>query len=276
MVFHCRCFSIEEDEDNNYKTKTQTQTTSTSTGTFHTASSDFNQPAPILHTKASKVSSLRSDLRVFTVAELKKATKNFCGSLKIGEGGFGKVYKGVVRSLDYPFLEVPVAVKYADGLLQGHKEWLTEINFLGVVKHPNLVKLVGYCAEEGELGTKLFLVYEYMGNRSLRDHLSSRSIAPLSWTMRLKVALDAACGLTYLHEDMNFQIILRDFKSSNILLDDQWNAKLSDFGVARQPMQLIFYKQVDLELTKGDSFFFNFFLFLLWFDRFVIGSIWVV
>ncbi|KAK9048617.1 hypothetical protein SSX86_032417 [Deinandra increscens subsp. villosa] len=116
---------------------------------------------------------------------------------------------------------------------QGHKEWLTEINILGVVKHPNLVKLVGYCAEEDELGTKLFLVYEYMPNRSVRDHLSSRSNAPLSWATRLKVAQDAARGLAYLHEDMNFQVILRDFKSSNILLDDQWNAKLSDFGVAR-------------------------------------------
>ncbi|KAI3743434.1 hypothetical protein L1987_61143 [Smallanthus sonchifolius] len=233
MVFHFRCFSIEENE---YKTRTQTK--STSTGTFHTACSDLNRSVsvPNFHTKTSQVSNSAdksSNLRVFTVAELKTATKNFCGSSKIGEGGFGRVYKGVVKSLESPFHEIPVAVKYADGLLQGHKEWLTEINFLGKVKHPNLVKLVGYCEEEGELGTKLFLVYEYMPNRSLRDHLSSRSKAPMPWTMRLKVAHDAASGLTYLHEDMNFQIILRDFKSSNILLDDQLNAKLSDFGVAR-------------------------------------------
>ncbi|GKD79854.1 probable serine/threonine-protein kinase PBL19, partial [Tanacetum coccineum] len=115
----------------------------------------------------------------------------------------------------------------------GHKEWLTEINVLGVVEHPNLVKLVGYCAEDNVKGTQLLLVYEYMPNQNVRDHLSAKSKTPLSWTMRLKVAQDAARGLTYLHEDMDYQIIFRDFKSSNILLDDHWNAKLSDFGLAR-------------------------------------------
>ncbi|KAI7724839.1 hypothetical protein M8C21_006953, partial [Ambrosia artemisiifolia] len=158
---------------------------------------------------------------------------NIRGS-KIGEGGFGRVYKGVVKSLDDPDVDVHVAVKYGDGLLQGRKEWLTEIHILGEIKHPNLVKLLGYCEEKGESGTKLFLVYEYMPNGSLRDHLSSSSKEPLPWTTRLKVAHDAACGLTYLHEDMKFQVILRDFKSSNILLDEEWNTKLSDFGVARK------------------------------------------
>ncbi|KAL8242226.1 hypothetical protein R6Q59_012528 [Mikania micrantha] len=231
MVFHFRCFSIEENDEIEDKTSTRTKST-----TFHTASSDLNRSIPNPPTKASQVSNLTeksTNLRIFTVSELKSATNNFCKSWKIGEGGFGSVYKGVVKSLEHPFDEIQVAVKYADELVKGHRQWLTEINFLGVVKHPNLVKLLGYCAEEGELGTKLFLVYEYMPNRSVRDHLSSRSNSPLSWTTRLKVAQDAACGLTYLHEDMKFQIILRDFKSSNILLDDQWNAKLSDFGVAR-------------------------------------------
>ncbi|KVH99985.1 Protein kinase, ATP binding site-containing protein [Cynara cardunculus var. scolymus] len=87
--------------------------------------------------------------------------------------------------------------------------------------------------EDDERGIQRLLVYEYMPNRSVEDHLSTRSEAPLSWTMRLKVAQDAARGLAYLHEEMDFQIIFRDFKSSNILLDDQWNAKLSDFGLAR-------------------------------------------
>ncbi|GJZ94203.1 probable serine/threonine-protein kinase PBL19 [Tanacetum coccineum] len=121
--------------------------------------------------------------------------------------------------------------KLAGTTFWGHKEWETEINVLGVVKHPNLVKLVGYCTALS--GTQLLLVYEYMPNKSVRDHLSAKSETPLSWTMRLKVAQDAARGLAYLHEEMHFQIIFRDFKSSNILLDDQWNAKLSDFGVAR-------------------------------------------
>ncbi|KAJ0952668.1 putative protein kinase RLK-Pelle-RLCK-VIIa-2 family [Helianthus annuus] len=111
--------------------------------------------------------------------------------------------------------------------------WVTEVNVLGVVEHPNLVKLVGYCAEDDERGIQRLLVYEYMPNGSVEDHLSARTEEPLSWAMRLKVAQDAARGLTYLHEKMDFQIIFRDFKSSNILLDDQWNSKLSDFGLAR-------------------------------------------
>lgn len=91
-------------------------------------------------------------------------------------------------------------------LQQGHQEWLTEVNVLGVVVHPNLVKLVGYCAEDTERGMQLFLVYEYMPNGSLRDHLSPRSKTPLSWTMRLKVAQDAARGLAYLHEELDSEV----------------------------------------------------------------------
>lgn len=93
-------------------------------------------------------------------------------------------------------------------LQQGHKQWETEIKVLGMVDHPNLVKLIGYCAEENESedGTRLFLVYEYMVNRSVRDQLSAKSETPLSWDTRLKVAQDAARGLTYLHEEMDFQV----------------------------------------------------------------------
>ncbi|KVI05017.1 Protein kinase, catalytic domain-containing protein [Cynara cardunculus var. scolymus] len=107
------------------------------------------------------------------------------------------------------------------------------MNVLGFVDHPNLVKLVGYCAEDDERGIQRLLVYEYMPNRSVQDHLSSRVRTPLPWSTRLKIAQDAARGLTYLHEEMEFQVIFRDFKSSNILLDENWNAKLSDFGLAR-------------------------------------------
>lgn len=174
-----------------------------------------------------------SNLRVFTFADLKLVTKNFSRSTKIGEGGFGCVYRGVVKISEDP-KKLDVAVKQLGKRgFQGHKEWVTEVNVLGVVEHPNLVKLVGYCAEDDERGIQRLLVYEYMPNGSVQDHLSTRSQKPLSWDMRLKVAQDTARGLAYLHEDMDFQIIFRDFKSSNILLDEQWNAKLSDFGLAR-------------------------------------------
>ena len=91
--------------------------------------------------------------------------------------------------------------------LQGHKEWVTEVNFLGVVEHSNLVKLLGYCAEDDERGIQRLLVYEYMPNRSVESHLSPRSLTVLAWDLRLRIAQDAARGLTYLHEQMEFQVM---------------------------------------------------------------------
>lgn len=91
--------------------------------------------------------------------------------------------------------------------IQGHKEWINEVNFLGVVKHPNLVKLIGYCAEDDERGIQRLLVYELMHNKSLEDHLFSRSPNVISWNLRLRIAQDAARGLAYLHEEMDFQVI---------------------------------------------------------------------
>lgn len=92
-------------------------------------------------------------------------------------------------------------------MAQGHREWLTEVNVLGVVDHPNLVKLVGYCAEDDERGIQRLLIYEYMPNKSVEKHLSPRSAETLSWSKRLRIALDAAQGLAYLHEEMDFQVI---------------------------------------------------------------------
>lgn len=91
--------------------------------------------------------------------------------------------------------------------IQGHKEWINEVNLLGVVKHPNLVKLVGYCAEDDERGIQRLLVYELMPNKSLEDHLLARLSTPLPWVARLKIAQDAARGLAYLHEEMDFQVL---------------------------------------------------------------------
>lgn len=95
---------------------------------------------------------------------------------------------------------------YMHSSVQGHKEWINEVNFLGVVKHPNLVKLVGYCAEDDERGIQRLLVYELMRNKSLEDHLLARMPSILPWITRLKIAQDAARGLAYLHEEMDFQV----------------------------------------------------------------------
>ncbi|CAH8357021.1 unnamed protein product [Eruca vesicaria subsp. sativa] len=175
-----------------------------------------------------------NDLKVFSYGELKVATKGFSRALLIGEGGFGCVYRGVV--VDGFDSKINVAVKQLNRQgLQGHKEWINEVSFLGVVNHPNLVKLVGYCADDDERGMQRLLVYELMCNKSLEDHLVGRVMSvSLPWITRLKIAQDAAQGLAYLHEQMDFQLIFRDFKSSNILLDERFSAKLSDFGLARQ------------------------------------------
>ncbi|KAJ6432887.1 hypothetical protein OIU84_020011 [Salix udensis] len=195
--------------------------------------SDFSTESSTKNSFAS-LGQRQSNLKAFTFSELKTATKNFSRSVMIGEGGFGGVYRGVTRSTDDPSKKIDIAVKQLSRRgLQGHKEWVTEVNVLGIVEHPNLVKLVGYCAEDDERGIQRLLVYEYMPNRSVQDHLSNKLQQVLPWATRVKIAQDAAQGLAYLHEGMDFQIIFRDFKSSNILLDDQWNAKLSDFGLAR-------------------------------------------
>lgn len=209
---------------------------SNSTFTDQTKSlgSNFNSSTESSGMSSFPISITTDNLRVFSFSELKMATKNFDRAEKIGEGGFGCVFKGVVDCLENPDTKLHVAVKKLGRRgLQGHKEWVAEVSVLGVVDHPNLVKLIGYCTDEDERGIERLLVYEYMPNRSVDDHLSSSFLTPLPWSRRLRIAQDSARGLAYLHEGMCFQIIFRDFKSSNILLDEQWNAKLSDFGLAR-------------------------------------------
>ncbi|KAI3687886.1 hypothetical protein L1987_81589 [Smallanthus sonchifolius] len=236
-----KCFSFSYCEEKDEVPKTPTKSISiTSLFTGRSWTGLNSQTVSDVSTESARRANVPSfsrrpsNLKDFTFAELRSATNGFSRSAKIGEGGFGCVYFGSVKSPQDPTSKVHVAVKQLGRRgLQGHKEWVTEVNVLGVVEHPNLVKLIGYCAEDDERGIQRLLVYEFMPNRSVEDHLSARAQKPLSWTMRLKVAQDAARGLTYLHEEMDFQIIFRDFKSSNILLDDQWNAKLSDFGLAR-------------------------------------------
>ncbi|KAJ1296759.1 hypothetical protein BS78_01G326800 [Paspalum vaginatum] len=168
------------------------------------------------------VSLVGSNLRVFTVGELKAATQGFADSNFLGEGGFGPVYRGAVA-------EQQIAVKLWDPEgAQGHKEWLSEVIFLGQLRHRNLVKLVGYCTEEEHR----LLVYEYMRKGSLENHLFKKFPPVLSWSTRLNIAVGAAKGLAFLH-DAEKPVIYRDFKTSNILLDPEYEAKLSDFGLAK-------------------------------------------
>ncbi|XP_010931889.1 serine/threonine-protein kinase PBL34 isoform X2 [Elaeis guineensis] len=174
-----------------------------------------------------------SQLRKFTFYELKSATRNFRPESLLGEGGFGCVFKGWIEENGTapvkPGTGLTVAVKTLnhDGL-QGHKEWLAEVNYLGELQHPNLVKLIGYCIEDDQR----LLVYEFMPRGSLENHLFRRSL-PLPWPIRMKIALGAARGLAFLHEEAEKPVIYRDFKTSNILLDADYNAKLSDFGLAK-------------------------------------------
>ncbi|KAM0059627.1 putative protein kinase RLK-Pelle-RLCK-VIIa-2 family [Helianthus debilis subsp. tardiflorus] len=169
------------------------------------------------------------DLIDFKLSELRAMTQNFSSSFLLGEGGFGKVHKGYVDECMRTGLKAqPVAVKLLDiEGLQGHREWLAEVIFLGQLKHPNLVKLIGYCCEEEDR----LLVYEFMARGSLENHLFKRISVCLPWGIRIKIAIGAAKGLAFLH-GAETPVIYRDFKTSNILLDSEFNAKLSDFGLA--------------------------------------------
>ncbi|XWS33951.1 hypothetical protein CRYUN_Cryun22dG0126800 [Craigia yunnanensis] len=174
------------------------------------------------------------NLKVFTFAELKTATKNFKGDTLLGEGGFGKVYKGWVDEKTLTPSKIGsgmiVAIKKLNHeSTQGFEEWQSEVDFLGRLSHPNVVKLLGYCWEDKEL----LLVYEFMQKGSLENYLFRRkpAIEPLTWELRLKIASGAARGLAFLHTSE--KVIYRDFKASNILLDENYNAKISDFGLAK-------------------------------------------
>ncbi|KDP45058.1 hypothetical protein JCGZ_01558 [Jatropha curcas] len=162
------------------------------------------------------------NLKNFSFSELKIATRNFRSDGVLGEDGFGPVFKGRIDGM-------VIAVKRLnhEGFL-GQAEWLAEINYLGKLQHPNLVKLIGYCFEDDHR----LLVCEFMSCGSMEKHLFRRGSELLSWDIRMKIALGAAKGLAILHSaDVN--VIHRDFKTSHILLDSNYNAKLSGFALAR-------------------------------------------
>ncbi|GLT73665.1 hypothetical protein SLA2020_455060 [Shorea laevis] len=169
------------------------------------------------------------------VSRRTEATRNFRPDSVLGEGGFGCVFKGWIDEHSFaparPGTGMVIAVKKLNQEgFQGHQEWLAEINYLGQLYHPNLVKLIGYCLEDEHR----LLVYEFMPKGSLENHLFRRNayVQPLSWNVRMKIALGAAKGVAFLHSDQA-KVIYRDLKASNVLLDSNYNAKLSDFGLAK-------------------------------------------
>ncbi|KAI3980731.1 hypothetical protein MKX01_025296 [Papaver californicum] len=167
--------------------------------------------------------------RFFSYKELKEATNNFESASVLGEGGFGKVFKGLLTD------GTAVAIKkLTNGGHQGDKEFLVEVQMLSRLHHRNLVKLVGYFSSRES--SQNLLCYELVPNGSLEDWLHGPLgiNCPLDWDTRMRIALDAARGLSYLHEDSQPSVIHRDFKASNILLENNFHAKVADFGLAKQ------------------------------------------
>ncbi|KAK2636257.1 hypothetical protein Ddye_031049 [Dipteronia dyeriana] len=161
------------------------------------------------------------------------ATHKFSNKNLIGQGGFGDVYVGYINFCTMkaakPVAGLAIAVKKLRKKgTQGHDEWLNEMRILGRLNHQHLVKLIGYCSKDQHR----ILVYEYMTKGSLEAHLFKETNTELNWSRRIKIALGAARGLEYLHT-YGRPIIHRDVKSSNVLLDNDFNAKLSDFGLAK-------------------------------------------
>ncbi|XP_020269570.1 LOW QUALITY PROTEIN: putative serine/threonine-protein kinase [Asparagus officinalis] len=166
------------------------------------------------------------NVKIYSYKELRKATMDFSPGNKVGEGGFGSVYKGTLKD------GTVVAVKVlSHESRQGKREFLTELNVVSDITHENLVRLYGCCVE----GDHRILVYNYLENNSLAQTLlgANRSNIQFSWSTRTKISIGVARGLAFLHEEVQPHVVHRDIKASNILLDNDLNPKISDFGLAR-------------------------------------------
>ncbi|XP_020273750.1 receptor-like serine/threonine-protein kinase ALE2 isoform X2 [Asparagus officinalis] len=177
----------------------------------------------------STMATCPQSLRTFSLSELEKATDEFDIKRKLGEGGSGCVYHGIMEDGS------DVAVKLLKRVNQDRDregEFISEVEMLSRLHHRNLVKLIGICIE----GRKRCLVYELVRNGSVESHLhgADKGKGPLDWDARMKIALGAARALAYLHEDSNPRVIHRDFKASNVLLEEDYTPKVSDFGLARE------------------------------------------
>ncbi|KAF3792089.1 L-type lectin-domain containing receptor kinase IX-1 [Nymphaea thermarum] len=165
-------------------------------------------------------------LKMFRYTELAAATNDFSEEGKLGQGGFGGVYRGMLRDTN----EVVAVKRFSKGSSQGKKEYVAEVTVISRLHHRNLVRLIGWCHERGEF----LLVYEYMEGGSLDSHLfSSKGCPVLPWAQRKKVALGLASAVLYLHEEWEQCVVHRDIKLSNVMVDSEFNAHLGDFGLAR-------------------------------------------
>ncbi|CAI8608977.1 unnamed protein product [Vicia faba] len=169
----------------------------------------------------------KTSLRCFKIEELERATQNFSQDCLLGSGAFGNVYKGTFE------LEGILAIKrpHSESFLSV-EEFRNEVRLLSAAKHKNLVGLVGYCEQPERDGAKV-LVYEYVSNGSLLEYIMGNRTRCLTWKQRINIAIGAAKGIAYLHEEVKPSIIHRDIKPSNILLGEGFEAKVSDFGLVK-------------------------------------------
>ncbi|XP_031494072.1 L-type lectin-domain containing receptor kinase IX.1-like [Nymphaea colorata] len=175
---------------------------------------------------AGMTMNLETGPKKFRYTELTAATNDFGEEGKLGQGGFGGVYRGILRDTN----EVVAVKRYSKGSSQGKKEYVAEVTVISRLRHRNLVRLIGWCHERGEF----LLVYEYMEGGSLDSHLFNSKTCPvLPWAQRMKVVLGLGSAVLYLHEEWEKCVVHRDIKLSNVMVDSDFNARLGDFGLAR-------------------------------------------